>query len=101
MSDKDQWWPKRENWPEFLPHVWPEESIAKLPHLKHMHGYRYGAEQALALLILDEVVFPLNGGETYGISVQVLCNDVFYWACADAEPIPCIGGSVESDAPFW
>ena len=57
-------------------------------------------EDALVVLLAAEVVVPLNGGES-GICLQVLCNDTFCYACADAEPIPPIGFGEEGDEPFW
>lgn len=29
------------------------------------------------------------------------CSDVFYWACADAEPLPPVGFGADLDRPFW
>lgn len=99
-EDPDRWWPKREDWPEFPPYVWPEEALAKHPHPERLKPTRFQTEQALALLILDDVVVLVNGGEN-GISPQVGCNDVFYWACADCEPIPPVGFGGDLDEPFW
>lgn len=82
---EQQWWPKREDWPAFPP---------------ENDGDRYWPEQALALLILEDVVVAVNSGEC-GITVQVNCNDLFYWACADCEPLPLIGFGKETEAPFW
>lgn len=89
----EQWWPNRKDWPDF-----PAEDLGKGSRLEQ---WRNGANEALALLILDDVVIPLNGGKDNGIVVQVICNDVFYWACADSEPIPPIGFGADMDQPFW
>jgi hypothetical protein len=85
-ADEPQWWPQREAWPAFPP--------------EGEDGHRYRATEALALLVLDEILVPLNGGDA-GVALMVGCNDLFFWACADAEPIPPIGFSAGLDGPFW
>jgi len=54
----------------------------------------FGEEQALAYLLLEDVVFLNNGwwneeqGKPWGkdaVSIHVNCNDIFAWGCADAE----------------
>lgn len=58
MRDDEQWWPDREDWPEFAPEAsWVGTSL---------EGTRLGASEALALLLLSEVVVPLNGGRRTG-----------------------------------
>ena len=57
-----QWWPAREDWPEYR---------------------EYYDDQITALLLLEGAVFPLADSRLY-----VLCNDLFYWGSADAEPMP-------------
>ena len=52
-------------------------------------------DKILSILLKDGVLFS-NEGEitgydggikTHTVVLYVLCNDLFYWACADAEPI--------------
>ena len=78
VRQDDRWWPKRE--------AWPTGSSGQIC-----------TEEALALLILENVVVPLNGGDE-GITVQALCNDLFYWGTADSQEIPPIGFTEEGDA---
>lgn len=87
---ENKWWPNRENWPEF-----PMEEL--LSNTDKAFNHRLGEEQAMSLLILEEYVSMLNADGTCGLFVN--CSDVFYYACADAEPIPPIG--FKKDEVFW
>lgn len=89
MSEK-QWWPERENWPEF-----PTEEL--LSGTDKSFHHRFGVEQAMSLLMLEEYVIMLNTNNQCGLFVN--CNDVFYSACADAEPLPPVGFG--RDEVFW
>ena len=88
--EENNWWPARENWPEF-----PESeiNIGNGKTFKH----RLHEDQAMALLILEEYVVMLNAKEQCGLFVS--CSDTFYYACADAEPIPPVGFG--DDKIFW
>jgi hypothetical protein len=82
-----KWWPDRENWPTFPPQ--PPYEIKGVTYID-----RLGVEEALALLLLEGYVIPLNGAPKEkegrcGLCVQ--CSDVFYSATADAEPLPAVG----------
>ena len=55
-------------------------------------------ELALSILLKNNVLFcnerhysqkPDNKSEGSTIVLFVLCNDIFAWACADAEDLPC------------
>ena len=88
IHDPDRWWPAREAWPEFPP----------LPG----HALRPGAFEALALLVLDEVVVPLaSAPQDATVALLVGCNDLFWCGCADAERIPPIHFGADLEAPFW
>lgn len=89
MED-NQWWPDRENWPEF-----PIEEL--LSNTEKSFKHRFGEEQAMALLMLEEYVVMLNAKGQCGLFVN--CSDTFYYACADAEPIPPVGFG--NDEIFW
>lgn len=64
-------------------------------------------QNALALLLLNEVVYLSSfwnesraPAEIQGaISVSVLCGDLFYWGCADAESLPF--AELESLYKMW
>lgn len=99
VSEREQWWPPRERWPEFPPEEWAELPDDERVRAR-LEGWRPGDSEALALLILEDVVVVLNGGKA-GMTVQVMCNDLFYWACADSEPIPPTGFGADMDRPFW
>ena len=43
-------------------------------------------ESILALLLMNGVLFANERGGT--INLYVICNDIFAWACADAEKLP-------------
>lgn len=60
----------------------------------------YQANNALALLLVADIVHPM-GGEGEAPPVMVGCNDLFFWGCADAEPLPFLGFGREMEAPFW
>lgn len=89
MSD-DNWWPERKNWPEFPTQEWtkPDGTV---------HTYRFETEAAMALLLLEEHVIMLNANGTCGLFVN--CSDTFFYASADAEPIPPVG--FNQDPIFW
>ncbi len=89
MSD-DNWWPDRKDWPEFPTEEWirPDGTV---------HTYRFGTETAMALLLLEEHVIMLNANGTCGLFVN--CSDTFFYASADAEPIPPVG--FNQDPIFW
>lgn len=95
-DDEDvKWWPERKDWPEFPPvKEWEDRDSSSL------RGFRLGADQALALLLLEDIVVTLNGGEK-GIVLQVICSDVFYWGTADSQRIPPLGFGADGDKPFW
>ena len=86
---KEQWWPNRENWPEFPEHV-----------MEYRDGKvfrdRLYTDRAMALLILEEHVIMLNAEGHCGLFVA--CNDVFYPA-ADAEKLDPVGFG--KDEVFW
>ena len=44
----------------------------------------FDADVALAVLLRDRVVFSSESGN---VRLYVMCNDIFAWACADAEPL--------------
>jgi hypothetical protein len=56
----------------------------------------FNPEEALALLLINDVVFLNNNWwkeewtkeERDEISINVICNDVFAWGCADCERLP-------------
>lgn len=64
-------------------------------------------EDALALLLINEVVFlnshhweddwPVEARKA--ISINVNCNDVFVWGCADAETLPY--GEIQALYDMW
>lgn len=89
MED-ERWWPKRKDWPEF-----PEEEIHTGSGETFKH--RLCEDQAMALLMLEEYVIMLNADGKCGLFVN--CSDTFYYACADAEPIPPVGFG--DDKVFW
>ena len=89
MED-NQWWLSRERWPEF-----PMEEL--LSNTERAFNHRFGEEQAMALLILEEYVVMLNAKGQCGLFVN--CSDTFYYASADAEPIPPVGFG--KDEIFW
>ena len=89
MED-NQWWLSREHWPEF-----PMEEL--LSNTERAFNHRFGEEQAMALLILEEYVVMLNAKGQCGLFVN--CSDTFYYASADAEPIPPVGFG--KDEIFW
>ena len=79
------WWPERSKWPDLMP-------CEEYPH-------RYLSDEALALLLLDEVVIPCRGGD--GCNLQVICNDIFHPA-ADCEPLPApTYGVGQGEHSFW
>lgn len=51
--------------------------------------------QILAALLLTEDAFindwpiDIHGKKQHNIAAMICCNDVFWWATADAEPITC------------
>lgn len=66
----------------------------------------FNEELAVAILLANDVVFI--SGQDYkapwapeekSCAVVVNCNDVFYWACADAEPLP--QGEIETLYKMW
>lgn len=68
---------------------------------------RLDFNEAIRRLLSEEadVLFLLagksNGGEST-IALFVGCNDLFYWACADCEPIPPVTyGIGKNEAAFW
>lgn len=90
MNEVENWWPSRDRWPEF-----PVETLNGL-------DYRGGASEALALLLLEDVVIALWAKDAVGsstIALYVVCSDTFAYASADAEPLPPIGFG--DDDPFW
>jgi hypothetical protein len=89
MED-NQWWPERKDWPELPAEEWitPDGKVT---------SHRFDTEQAMALLLLNEHVIMLNAGGTCGLFVN--CSDIFFYASADAEPIPPIGFG--KDDIFW
>jgi hypothetical protein len=94
-EERPKWWPDRENWPTFPPE--PPYEIKGETYID-----RLGVEEALALLLLEEYVVPLNAAPDVkegrcGLFVQ--CSDVFYSASADAEPLPAVGFA--DDPVFW
>jgi hypothetical protein len=60
-------------------------------------------ELALAVLLANQVVFLNNAklsvpnSDVWNTVVYVNCNDVFLWACADAEPISNSDGDEGSE----
>ena len=40
--------------------------------------------KALIILLDDHILFPIYG-DTKTIELHVICNDLFYWGCADSE----------------
>ncbi len=74
----------------------PEEINSSITKPDGTLFHYFDAEQALALLLLNEVVFlgslwyaehsPEHIQEA--TSVSVLCSDLFAWGCADAEGLP-------------
>ena len=87
-EEQPNWWPERENWPEF-----PMESFTGKDG--HTDTYRPGAVEALALLLLEEYVVPLNGapevkGGRCGLFVHI--DDML-------EPLPIVGTA--NDRDFW
>lgn len=91
----ERWWPAREYWPEFPYDTDPGTLKDCTPK-----GYRYGTEEALALLILDSIVVPLNGDD-HGVCVMAECSDLFFWGTADCEPLPLIGFGGQDEVDFW
>ena len=87
---EDKWWPDRRHWPPFYP-----ERI----FLQNGEFFddRLHTDEAMALLLLEGYVFMLNANGYCGLYVN--CNDTFYYASADAEPLPLIGFG--EDGPFW
>ena len=65
---------------------------------------RWGPEAALRLLLSEQadVLFLLSATTCEGqpvLALYVNCNDLFFWAYADCEEIPPVGG--KNDGPFW
>ena len=44
-------------------------------------------EQALARLLADDIIFMRSDKEKNAFRFFVNCNDIFAWACSDAEPL--------------
>jgi hypothetical protein len=88
--EENQWWPERKEWPEFL-----EETYYL--HDEIALSQRFEVNQAMALLILDNHVVMLN--QKGGCGLFVNCSDTFFYATADAEPIPPVGFG--NDDIFW
>lgn len=60
-------------------------------------------DRALALLIARGYVFtlaPHPADEDEVPRIFVNCSDLFYWGCADAEPVPVLGFRVEDEVLF-
>lgn len=92
FGDEEEWWPKENKWPLFKPDI----------HDKFK--FRYGADTALALLMLENYVVCLTSRATdteVTIGLYAMCNDTFYSATADAESIPPIHFGEDLDKPFW
>jgi hypothetical protein len=73
--DPEEGWniPSREDWPDIEPIM---------------------ADSAVALMLLAEDVVMLVGQSKGGVQHPIMCvscSDVFYWACADSEPLPIHG----------
>jgi hypothetical protein len=84
----EQWWLPRDKWP------------------KAEGDFLLFYDQALALLICEEIVVPLaartSGEESKSVpGLYVMCNDVFFWGCADAEPLPLLGFGDAQEEAFW
>lgn len=74
----NNWWPAPESWPEANGNtrLWPEAAVA--------------------LMLLSDDVVVVNGAK-----LVVLCNGLFYWECADAEPLPTVGYEDDREELFW
>jgi hypothetical protein len=68
---------------------------------------KFEEDQALAHLLMNEVVFinsnhwrdDWSEDDRKQISVNVSCNDVFAWGCADGETLPC--NQIETLYNMW
>lgn len=86
MIETGAWYPEREEW-----------FIAEGDNLLFY-------DEALALLLCGEYIFPLVAQSTEGkltIGLYVGCNDVFHWGCADCEELPLVGFRNEEESEFW
>ena len=73
-------YPDGEVWDPYIEFTNP---ITKQPDREPDEG------RMLAELLLDEVVFAHHCESKNGVqcmALSVMCNDQFYWACADCEP---------------
>jgi len=95
MSDELKWWPVRAHWPTFAAETYRSPDGSEV-------AYRPYEDEALALLLLNGNLVPLNAAPKEkegrcGLFVQ--CSDVFYPASSDAEPLPALGCGEDTD--FW
>lgn len=69
---------------------WLEEYLCELAELKDEEGnlYKQGTSELLTALLFSEVVWVRSGmKDEEAFEVYVNCNDLFAWACSDAEKI--------------
>lgn len=90
--DDEHWWPTPDKWPAYPEGPLYEDVL-----------WRPGMNEALALLILEGIVFAASPCHQCGGSprLSVECNDLFYWACASAEGLPPLGFGYDEEKPFW
>lgn len=97
ITDDDIKCSEHRSWPEF------PITVTNLGNGRDPIIMRVMAEEAMLILMASGIIIPLSAGEkeerTIGLFVN--CNDTFYYACADAEPIPPVGFGYESEQPFW
>lgn len=58
-----------------------EEIDLKLPPLDGKERIEFSAGHALAVMVINDILFINNNG------IHVICSDTFYYACADVETI--------------
>ncbi len=90
MTEK-KWWPDINSWPKYT------EEYAFTFGKGKITKYRRGIKEAISLLILENYIVLLNAHNKCGLFV--ICNDTFYPASADAEPLPTVGFG--NDDAIW
>jgi hypothetical protein len=78
--DAIPWWPPRADWPEFP----PSEPLTVTRHdgTKTTFTVRCGEREAVALLLCEEIIVPLNVSGVPGLFAG--CNDTWRISCSMA-----------------
>lgn len=97
-----RWWPAIKDWPPFPPH-----DMGTHPKTGEPWSERLMGNEAVALLLAEDIVCILAPCQKHkdedeaAPTLWVNCSDLFYWACADAEPLPPVGFGGDLEAPLW